>query len=359
MRQPSPLTLFRMVASVRREQTHRSRAAVARVVLAVLSLLAINATTAFAQGRLASRFGEANVGGQRVLVHVTVAVPPGADENAVADDALRGQGARPVQAAEFSVNGLVWDQFFDAGNGLVSQNYNFVGAPLPADASLIGSQAVWTQVATSKFAFSYLGTTTRCPSLVKECPEAQVFDGHNDVGWLTISGCCTLAVTWFSTTIDEADMALNLQFPWTTGGSSGYDVQTVMTHENGHVLGLGHSSAAGAIMQATYAGVQHTLSPDDVRGVTYLYPEANAVGAISGTVINSRTGNPVPGVKVNIVGVPVSVTTDASGAFTLTGVPTGFTYTLTASANGYKTATVTNVPVGITPQTISLQPKGR
>ena len=79
--------------------------------------LAVGASTAYAQNRIASRFGEAVIGNQRVIVHVTVAVPPGLNENDVAENALRDQGARPFQPAEFTATRLVWDQFFNGTSG--------------------------------------------------------------------------------------------------------------------------------------------------------------------------------------------------------------------------------------------------
>ena len=107
------------------------------------------------------------------------------------------------------------------------------------------TQDTWTAVSDSTFAFSY-DTTDRCPSLVRECQGPQVFDGFNDVAWLELRGCCTLRVTWFGTSMDEADMALNTKFNWTND----YDPETVFLHENGHVVGLGHSNVVGAVMEA-------------------------------------------------------------------------------------------------------------
>ena len=81
--------------------------------------------------RVVSKFGHAQVEGRDVIVHVTVVVPPGADANQVALDAVRNQGARPFQSNEFSTSGLVWDQFFDEfdedetnNSPSVEQHYN-------------------------------------------------------------------------------------------------------------------------------------------------------------------------------------------------------------------------------------------
>ena len=56
------------------------------------------------------------------------------------------------------------------------------------------------------------GTTSRSPSLVEGIHEPQTLDGFNDVGWSRLSGS-VLGVTWSSTSIDEADMAINQSFP--------------------------------------------------------------------------------------------------------------------------------------------------
>jgi hypothetical protein len=280
-------------------------------------------------------------------VHVTVAVPRGADANTVADDAVRGQGARPFGPLEFSLTGLVWDQFLDEdpGNDVVPQYYNNSGEPngLNAVTSLQNSQITWGAAPTSSVAFQDGGNTSRCPSLVRECTGPQAFDGFNDVGWLAIPGCCTLGVTWSDAGGQEADMALNTRFPWSNNGGD-VDVETVLLHENGHVLGLGHSSVLGSVMEAVYAGQRRALTLDDERGITYLYPEEGILGAISGTVTSG--GNPVRRAKVSIANVPISATTDSSGNYILADVPNMDAYSITVSAKGYTSQTLSNVLVG-------------
>ena len=187
--------------------------------LVVAVFLGIGVNTLSAQARVAHGFGEAIVGGHRLIVHVTAAVPPGWDENAIVENVIRDQGARPFAPSEFSITGLRWDQFSNSSSSddFVAQEYNPAGEPVAALTSFTAAQDTWTEVDESKFTFSYGGTTNRCPSLVKECPGPQTFDSHNDVGWIAISGCCTLGVTWYDTTTDEADTALNTRFQWTTG----------------------------------------------------------------------------------------------------------------------------------------------
>ncbi len=255
--------------------------------LVTLALLATALTSNPAQpahaSQVVSGFGVATVQGRPAVVEVFVAVPPGTNASEAARAAVLELGARPIDSADFTTTGLVWDQFFDAnaGNNVVVQYYN--PSREPATAALLAaglqalrnSEATWTNVTSSSFTLPPATLTTRCPSLVRECPGAQVFDTYNDVGWLDLGRCiarCTLGVTWYSTSgTDEADMALNTRAQWRTNGGN-YDIETVMLHENGHVVGLGHSSVSTAIMYASYQGVRRALATDDINGVSTLYP---------------------------------------------------------------------------------------
>lgn len=236
-----------------------------------------------------------------LIVDVVVRVPEGVPAEAATNAALAAQGARPaddLQAAAFTTTGLVWDQFSDgnAGNNFVTQHYNPTGEPLDGEAALLNTHSVWSGVATSSFAFEYGGTTNRCPSLVKECSGPQAYDGFNDVTFLSINGpCgpatgCTLGVTWSSSSVDEADMALNTKIAWVhdCNSASNIDAETVFLHENGHVAGLGHSTAAGAIMGTPYTGAQCTLGADDIAGISALYPTGTPAPT------STPTNTPVP-----------------------------------------------------------------
>lgn len=86
-----------------------------------------------------------------------------------------------------------------------------------------------------------------------------------------------LTYTWNddSGKIIAFDIIINPDFKWDTeGGTNRPDLQNAITHEVGHVLGLGHSEIWDATMAATSPNGEiskRTLEEDDIHGVTYLY----------------------------------------------------------------------------------------
>ncbi|MCH7997130.1 MAG: hypothetical protein IIB11_05075 [Chloroflexi bacterium] len=206
------------------------------VIAAMLILTLVFSLVAVAAGNggqgpptVVSALGIATVQGETVLVDVIVVVRAGQNANEAARRALEGQGARPFDSANlgsegFTLTGLVWD------NLPVVQNYNpgsnkTEPEPVNGQSALTNTHTTWGAVTTSDFAFAAIGTTDRCPSLVRECKGRQYTDGNNDVAWMKINGCYTLGVTWFSTSKPEADMALNINFSWASDGVNDFDAQ--------------------------------------------------------------------------------------------------------------------------------------
>jgi Matrixin len=249
----------------------------------LFSLVLVFALPASAQagGRVASATGAKDVDGETLYVDVVVAVPPGQTDRQATDQALSEQGAhrrkKPPWAGGGGGGGGGTEQYFYTGlvwsPPSVVQNYNPASQPFDAKGALTNTHADWSNLPNSTYNISYGADTTRCPSLVQECPGPQVKDPYNDVGWLALGGN-TLGVTWYTTSAPEADMALNTRFTWkNTCGTSGtgYDVETVFLHENGHVAGLDHVNRSDSVMYPSYQSPRCTLFDYDKRAIANLY----------------------------------------------------------------------------------------
>ena len=279
--------------------------------------------TAQPNWRIAAAQGLARVGGEDLLVTVLVAVGPGEDARAKSRGALEAAhpGARELDHDLFTVTGLDWNSSssYSPVSG-IPVRYNPSGEPGLAGSSdgvasvrdtINDALARWDEVPTSYFKFGDGGLTSDAPSLVKESPGAQFRDGNNDVAWGDIKGRGTLGVTWSTTSGEpEFDMMLdNRNFNWfiatdesgVAPASNQIDLWSVVVHELGHALGLGHTEDSDNIMQAHYDdGFIRQLGADDIAGVSCLYPEDGYVcgedtggGDVEAPVIsNVRTTNP-------------------------------------------------------------------
>ena len=173
---------------------------------------------------------------------------------------------------------------------------------------------------------------------------------HNDPD--LPNGTLALTLTMYDTTtgqIVETDTAFNDDYEWRTDGSGNppatYELAPVAIHEMGHFFGLDHSFVANVggtfdptiacTMWPYYFGLdEETLEPDDIAGITTLYPnpaaQAAAFGAIEGRVTTWPNGpsNGLFGIHVVAISetgkVPiVSQFTSINGRYRIDGVPPG------------------------------------
>ncbi len=106
----------------------------------------------------------------------------------------------------------------------------------------------------------------------------------------------------------------------------------IVTHEFGHALGLQHTLTSG-VMATTYTSATTKaapLSPDDVAGISLLYPTQSylqGTGAISGSVLVAGQGvNLANVVAVSANGTAISTLSDPDGNYQIQGVPPGQYY---------------------------------
>ncbi|MDO5398600.1 MAG: matrixin family metalloprotease [bacterium] len=71
--------------------------------------------------------------------------------------------------------------------------------------------------------------------------------------------------------ISEADITINISYPFGSASTS-FDTQSAITHEIGHLLGLGHSSVTAACMYETIdPGTIKGVHTDDINGINSIY----------------------------------------------------------------------------------------
>lgn len=127
-------------------------------------------------------------------------------------------------------------------------------------------------------------------------------------------GATSFLIDTLSGEIVEAEIFLNSAFAWSVapnGQTDRFDVESIVLHEIGHLLGLGHSAlgetelrnggrrviAAEAVMFpvafSVGSTVGRTLRADDIAGLSDIYPNTEfrrERGSVSGRVTKSGSG---------------------------------------------------------------------
>lgn len=208
--------------------------------------------------------------------------------------------------------------------------------------------ATWQAIESSAVQFEFLGTTGAPPSMI---------DGRTTLGFLDrpdldgVLGATSFILDSSTGAIVEADVFFNTAFPWSVapqGEPGRADVESVVLHELGHLIGLGHSAigetertasggrrviASGSVMfpiaMTPGAIADRALQADDVAGASDLYPEGDhraETGSVRGRVTLGGRGvsgahvtafNPATGMLVG------GFTLDESGSFVIAGLTPG------------------------------------
>lgn len=213
--------------------------------------------------------------------------------------------------------------------------------------------ATWQAVPTAALAFEFGGFTGADPF---EDDSLSVIGFQNEPDLERVLGATGFVIDTLTGEIVESDIFINSTFPWTTTGADPlrYDLESVALHEIGHFLGLGHSAlgeterrpdgtrrvlGSSAVMFPISLGRGTTqdrvLQPDDIAGVSDLYPGASFradTGSARGTVV--RNGSGVFGAHVTVFNLATgllvgSFALDRNGEFEVAGLAPG-TYVVRA-----------------------------
>ena len=124
--------------------------------------------------------------------------------------------------------------------------------------------------------------------------------------WTHVGGADTLSLatlTFRANTgeVLDVDLEVNGTVPWAFDAPEAhqYDLEAVLTHEVGHMLGLAHSPVLDATMNPTYTPgsvEQRTLTSDDEAGICTVYPSRAerlaGSGLVPSTACNLAPGGP-------------------------------------------------------------------
>ena len=205
----------------------------------------------------------------------------------------------------------------------------------------------WQAAPRTSIQSQFQGFTTALPG---------VQDGRATLGFLDrpdldrVLGATSFLLDASTGAILEADVFINTRFPWSVapaGEPGRVDLESVMVHEIGHLLGLGHSAlgetemipggrrviASGAVMFpiAFSAGsiADRQLQPDDLAGISDLYPGpdfASVTSSISGRITKNGAG--VFGAHVTAVNLATGVliggfSLNTQGEYVIAGLAPG------------------------------------
>jgi Matrixin len=172
--------------------------------------------------------------------------------------------------------------------------------------------ATWQAVPTASITYEFGGVTAASP-LDEDGSSTLGFVARPDLDRVLASTSFTIDDT--TGAIVESDIFFNASFPWSVaaaGETGRYDLQSVALHEIGHFSGLGHSAlgetealdsggrrvlSSDAVMFPISLGTgsiaNRTLKPDDIAGISSVYPDGgfeSSTGSISGRITKGGSG---------------------------------------------------------------------
>lgn len=200
----------------------------------------------------------------------------------------------PVQASDFVYNQRRWP------TAIVPFYMNLNSARMGVgngtlddfEAAILNAALTWSMAESADFTLEYSGATTTAASLYDQTNNIYFVDK----GLVDSNGVrqpLATATVWFSNgVILDADIAVNDAYAWDATGQpdrTEIDLESVLVHELGHWLSLGHDPDGRAVMYyaITTGTLKRALFDNDRRGIEFIYPCA------AGLVCNP-TATPTP-----------------------------------------------------------------
>jgi YVTN family beta-propeller protein len=223
------------------------------------------------------------------------------------------------------------------------------GAPGITDgsdlAALQAGFAAWTAVPDAAVSITYGGTTTQSDAQAMDMVNLVTFD---DPDWPFGAGVLAVGLSTSFTIpmwdgdsatrpgqIIDADMIFNPAMTFSTPSmGSGPDIQSIATHEAGHMLGLSHSSVVTSTMFYVLPPAQDAsvLALEDELAMLRSYPEPGILPGVShlqGTVTSGWDGHAIGGAIVFAIATAsgdtlgCDYTLPDAGSYHFIGLPDG------------------------------------